>query len=307
MDIKEISAYGFSAKINLTRGACCISLRCGTLEILREPNYSQLDNPYLYGMPLLFPVNRIDEGSFVFEDRLYRFPVNEPETGCHLHGTLHETPFTLVEQGDGYLRAGYAAAAGEYHGFQHSFEIEVIYELCEWGLSHTVKVKNKSQNNMPCLLGYHTTFNARPFGPAESTWVKVDVEREYERNMKNYLPTGICPEPDDVTRALTAGEFEPCSRPISRHYKAPRAGVISIRSARGEIMYENSDNLPFRLVYNGPANGYICLEPMTSLANSPRSPFTREDAGFNYIRPYSEQVFESRIKINIFNRKDHGI
>ena len=113
MDIREISAYGFSAKINLTRGACCISLRCENYEILREPDYSRLDNPYLYGMPLLFPVNRIEGGSFVFEDRAYEFPINEPKTGCHLHGTLHETPFTLLEQGDGYLRARYSAAEGE--------------------------------------------------------------------------------------------------------------------------------------------------------------------------------------------------
>ena len=60
----------FSAKINATLGANLISLRNDKLgvKILREPDYSvPLDNPYLYGAPLLFPVNRISGGKFTFD------------------------------------------------------------------------------------------------------------------------------------------------------------------------------------------------------------------------------------------------
>ena len=67
MNIYEITSGEYSAKINLSRGANCISLRNMRYHalILREPDYSsELDNPYLYGMPILFPVNRIDGGCF---------------------------------------------------------------------------------------------------------------------------------------------------------------------------------------------------------------------------------------------------
>ena len=62
----NLSGGGYSAVINLNRGANCISLRheSGAV-ILREPEDPDvLDNPYLYGMPILFPVNRIDNGCF---------------------------------------------------------------------------------------------------------------------------------------------------------------------------------------------------------------------------------------------------
>ena len=59
-------------------GANCISLTHETHRavILREPDYEKkLDNPYLYGMPLLFPANRISGGRFYFKGREYCFPV----------------------------------------------------------------------------------------------------------------------------------------------------------------------------------------------------------------------------------------
>ena len=78
--IYKISCGDYTAEINLSRGANCISLRnrkYGAV-ILREPDYSkELDNPYLYGMPILYPVNRISGGKFEFEGREYVFPINE--------------------------------------------------------------------------------------------------------------------------------------------------------------------------------------------------------------------------------------
>lgn len=99
--IIKIQSGDYSAKINLSRGANCISLRNKRYDakILREPNYSkELDNPYLYGMPILYPVNRISGGSFMFDCRKYIFPINEPNTNCHIHGFLHNSEFKLAEQ-----------------------------------------------------------------------------------------------------------------------------------------------------------------------------------------------------------------
>lgn len=73
--------------------------------ILREPNKSGvLDNPYLYGMPILYPANRISGGSFRFEGRIYKFPINEPGTNCHLHGILHEMEFKITENDTNFVK-----------------------------------------------------------------------------------------------------------------------------------------------------------------------------------------------------------
>ena len=85
----NLASDDWSAVIDLLHGANCISLRNKKYHaaLLREPPENiKLDNPYLYGMPILFPVNRIENGIFEFEGREYVFPINEPSTGCHLHG-----------------------------------------------------------------------------------------------------------------------------------------------------------------------------------------------------------------------------
>lgn len=299
MDIKSISAHGYTARINLSRGANCISLTHTepNAAILREPCYETgIDNPFLYGMPILFPQNRISGGEFEFDGRRYTFPINEEKTRCHLHGTLHGMQFSLIEHTDSSLTASYTADEGEYLGFPHSFRIVMSYTLNDDGLIHKTEVYNLSDSAMPCLLGFHTTFNASPFGDAQSS-VLVDIEKEYERNMQNYLPTGICPEPDSVTSALSCGSFDPKSQPISRHYKAGGKMRLEIRSGEYAVSYENSSNMPFRLIYNGDASGYICLEPQTSLANSPNSPYSRTEAEFMAIAPHSSECFVSKIKI----------
>lgn len=92
----NLKSRNYTAVITPSRGANCVSLRnteYGAV-ILRElPMGAKPDNPYLYGMPVLFPVNRISGGRFEFEGREYIFPINEPNTGCHIHGTLHSETF----------------------------------------------------------------------------------------------------------------------------------------------------------------------------------------------------------------------
>ena len=59
----KLERDAWSAVIDLFHGANCISLRNKRYHatLLREPpECVKLDNPYFYGMPILFPVNRYD-------------------------------------------------------------------------------------------------------------------------------------------------------------------------------------------------------------------------------------------------------
>ena len=296
MRLISIDGGGYSATVNLERGANCIKLRDNRhgISILREPDYSagELDNPYLYGMPILFPVNRIFSGSFEFEGRTYRFPINEPSTGCHLHGELHCTEFELVESSASRIVCAYRAKADQYLSFPHAFEILMEYSLGDDGLTHKTKVTNLSNENMPCMLGFHTTFNAQ--GESKAF---VDIAEEYRRNMKNYLPTGEKPEFDEVTNRLKCGEFSPFEAIISRHYRAGKTGLMSLEDNSVKIVYENDAKFAFRLIYNGQANEYICLEPQTCLANAPHAPFSREECGFDFIEPKKSKTYISKIYV----------
>lgn len=305
--IVEIKYLDYSAKINLSRGGNCISIRNQKYRarLLREPDYSkELDNPYLYGMPILFPVNRISGGRFVFEGREYLFPINEPDTGCHLHGELHKTEFELVEQSESRVVCLYIAdEQNSYLCFPHAFEIKLTYELREDGFYQTTEITNLSEKNMPVFIGFHTTFNvlfaenSRP----ENIKVLAEISEEYERNMTNYLPTGVKPEFDETSLALNTGEFSPFMKAISRHYRCRKPGKMVIYDAGNDlsVVYENDEKYKFRLIYNGNADEYICLEPQNCMANCQNAPFSRKEAGFDYIEPGASKLYASRISIEV--------
>ena len=292
----------WSAVIDLNHGANCIALRNKkyNARLLRElPQDGELDNPYLYGMPILFPVNRIENGRFEFEGRQYVFPINEPSTGCHLHGELHRTAFEAIEITNRKIKCRYVATKRHpYLSFPHEFEIVMEYELKDDGFYHTVTVTNLSDDNMPLFLGFHTTFhtlftdNSRP----EDIRVFAEISEEYERYMEiNYLPTGKKPEFDTTSRSLADGTYKPFEEKTSRHYRGQ--GSMSLTDvARGlRMVYENDKKYGFRLIYNGGCDGYICLEPQTCLANCQNSPFSREEGGFDFLQPGESKTYGSRI------------
>lgn len=286
------------ALINPERGANCISLRNSKYKaiILRELNKSGvLDNPYLYGMPILYPANRISGGCFEFEGKTYRFPINEPETNCHLHGMLHEMEFEITESGTSFVKCVFEKP---YLEFPHSFRIEMTYKLSADGLEQRTKITNLSEENMPNFLGFHTTFNV-PFlegALAEDVRLYAEIGNEIERD-RNYLPTGKLLSYDDVAEKMNIGEFMPLEKVISRHCRAKKGGRIELTDIKQgiKLIYENDEKFGWRLFYNGSSDGYICLEPMTCMANCQNSPFDCTYAGFDSIAPHSSKEYISKI------------
>lgn len=305
MNIYEIKHGAYSAKINLSRGANCISLRNSqyNANILREPDYSKpLDNPYLYGMPILFPVNRISGGKFEFEGREYVFPVNEPHTGCHIHGMVHEQEFQMVSGGEDYVICSYRPTSREqYFGGLHEFEIIISYYLTDAGMEQRTEIQNLSSENMPVMIGFHTTFQI-PFmenQSADDLRILADVTDLIERNMDTYLPTGKILNADEITKQFQQGIFLPCAYRISRHYKSGANGEMCIRDTKRNlsVRYENSANMGFRLLYNGNADQYICMEPQNCLVNYMNEEFDKKYAGFEYLPSGKSKIYISNISI----------
>ena len=280
MDIRELRCGDYTATINLSRGANCVSLRHRSLGacVLREPpnDSSEWDNPYLYGMPILFPVNRISGGQFTFDGYEYRLPINEPQTGCHLHGTLHQTPFVAQQQDERSICCVYRSN-GEYSGFPQDFEIRICYEVGETGFTQTTHITNFSAQRLPLLLGFHTTF-ALPFvkgSDPDQIRIGAEVGELVERNMCNYIPTGRLLSSDAVTAALNRTDFAPCSEQISRHYRATGAGTMTLWDPQSgvTVRYRNDAKYGWRLLYNGEANAFVCMEPQSCAVDCFNTPY----------------------------------
>ena len=84
---------------------------------------------------------------------------------------------------------------------------------------------------------------------------------------------------------------------ISRQYLAKDGGMVALRDEKCKlsVVYEMDEKFGFRLLYNGNADEYICIEPQTCMANAPNAPFEREYAGFDFIKPHEKKTYYTRI------------
>lgn len=300
MGIVTIKAGDYAAKIHVNRGANCISLKNTRykVSILREPpDPERPENPFLYGMPLLFPVNRIQGGAFLFEGRQYRFPINEPKTNCHIHGFLHDAPFRVTEQGESFVRCRYESD-DRYRFFPHKFRVEILYALSGEGLRQEVSIHNLSEENMPVFLGFHTTFNI-PFAQASSAdgvRIYAEVGDEVERDTKSYVPTGKLLPGDAISESLNTGQFAPGKTGISKHYKAAGEGKIELMDMEKQlkILYRTDGQFGWRLFFGG-GKDFICLEPQTCMVNCQNAAFDRTCTGFDFLAPQTCKTYVSQL------------
>ena len=300
----ELRAHGYTAVILPERGGSCVDLAKGDVHALRTPA-SMADyeaDPFLYGTPILFFPNRISGGSFDFEGRRYVLPVNEPATGCFLHGTLHETPFAVEQKRADYVRLVYCAQKEQpYLTFPHAFTLTLEWALNEEGLRQRAIFRNESQENMPVALAFHTTF-CIPFAPGsspENVQLKLDAACEYGRNMRTYLPDGCCQMDFPGKDEMAVGSYVPARYTISRLFRMAgrREMRLTDRTKGDEIVYRAGETYGYWMVYNGGSKEYLCVEPQSWLSDCPNAPFDWDAHGFAFVAPGEAYSFETVMSI----------
>lgn len=296
-ELLRLAGGGYEAALLPRRGANCILLRhtASGCDVLRTPQ-SLADfangSPFLYGMPPLFFPNRIAGGRFQFEERSYRFPINEPRTGCHLHGTLHETPFVVTSRQNDTATLQYTATRERPYGaFPHAFRIEVTCRLGENGLRQDFIATNQSGQAMPFALGCHTTFRL-PFAPdedARALRLQLEGTQEYERDDR-MLPTG--------RRTPFCAEGWRPGKAISALVKRAGPGPMRLGRAGGpQVVYEADPRFTCWMVYGNAAGGFLCVEPQTWVTNAPNLPLLPEDGGLLTIQPGKSVVLTTRLRV----------
>lgn len=147
-------------------GSRVISLRWkpSDTELLRTPpsmtEYEQ--TPFLYGMPVLFPPNRIENGSFTFEGRPYQFRINEPQHRNHSHGLVHDEAWEVGRcwtKGNRAVIETVFSSRGRHavmSQFPHEFSILLRMSIDGASFRQTAEIRNKSKHSFPWGLGYHS-------------------------------------------------------------------------------------------------------------------------------------------------------
>ncbi|XID95533.1 aldose 1-epimerase [Paenibacillaceae bacterium WGS1546] len=279
---------------------------------IREPGDEDWEafarKPWLHGVPVLFPPNRYDGGRFTFAGRAYRLPVNEPETGNHLHGFVYLSKWEVADFGSSEessfvtVRLSFDERHPGYEYFPHRVEMSQTFALTDAGLSHRFDAANASAEAIPFMLGFHTTVNA-PFAPGsavEDMDCGLSIGERWELD-ERMLPTGKRLPLNEEERRLREGKGNPYFASLDHHYTAsPVNGInamtIHDRRAGAKFVYEAGDGYKHWMVYNGEANGkFFCPEPQTSMVNAPNVDLPAKQTGLIRLEPGERWTATSRM------------
>lgn len=269
-------------------GANCISLvhiptGASFFRIPVDAHLSPAD-ANVYGLPLLFPPNRIQDGHFVFNGNNYEFPINEPARHHHIHGFLSSTPF--VHLGGGVFRYS-ANKENPYLCFPHSFDIERRYFLKADGLHHSIKVTNHSNSSMPCGIGIHAAWNTSFFSNVSDVdcCLQCYALCRWVHNPTTIIPTGESLDNTEDVLSLRRGTLPVSGISISALYEIDPSCPVSLHTPNGRFDCFMPDTR-FLMLWNGGGNKrFICPEPQSWLVNAPNLPLDPKTSGFFALKP----------------------
>lgn len=271
-------------------------------KFLREPLEGQMDDfkaqPGIYGIPVLYPPNRYEDGEFPWRGQVYHLPVNEAATGNHLHGFLHTSKWNVEQFGttatESYVIV--TVKVDEHHEmYQYlpfKFTVKLKYSLSEYGLAQHLFVINEGQNEMPCLFAFHTAINA-PFatGSAASDYkVKATIGERWQMSDR-MLPTGQYQPLSEEEKQMQGEGVYPFFTSLDNHYTArPQNGrnVMELTDTKlgVTLVYDVGTSYKQWMIWNnGAKEGFFCPEPQINLVNAPKSTLPAEEIGLFSLQP----------------------
>ncbi|MDQ6421204.1 aldose 1-epimerase [Paenibacillus sp. LHD-117] len=270
--------------------------------LLREPSPEEMDGfrerPIVHGIPVLFPPNRYEDGTFAWNGRTYAFPVNEASTGNHLHGFFHDAAWSVDEYGvtgtESY--AQFSIAIDESHPIfeylPHRFALRLRYSLSDNGLLQHVMVINNGEEAMPCMIAFHTTINA-PFAPgstSEDYRFTMTTGKRWEMS-ERMLPTGKHQPLLEEEVAMQTTGVSPFWQPMDNHYTSETQGgrnKMELTDTREGVtlVYDVGTAYKQWMIWNNKATpGFFCPEPQLNLVNAPNVDLPSEEIGLVSLEP----------------------
>lgn len=315
--ILNMSIGSVSAKINAGEGANLFSLKdeeCG-LDILidhDDPSNRALDFPF-FGMPILFPPNRISGGAFSFNGKNYTLPINDAAgLNNYIHGFLYFEKWEILrtqvsnDHCTAVLCYNSTVDSPVYKLFPHLFHIELEYTLTKSGILTKIFVKNVDDIPLPFGLGFHT-FVKLPFnknGDISRCKMSVTIGKEWILDPAN-IPTGEKKDIKNEHTALTGEGLPLYGHALSNHFTAQpierkgnmfNGAVITDDSVKQSVIYEVGKEFGHWMLWNGSGvDGFICPEPQTIVVDAFNTKDERDDTGFIALKP--EETFETYEKV----------
>ena len=318
MNIEKISWQGLDAVLMETNvyeaiivpsmGANLVKLYNKTLEIdiLRTPKMEEmetfLDRPQIFGVPLLFPPNRIEDGKYNFAGKEYQYPITIPAQNNYHHGIIKSQPFTVTStrfSNDAIeVEACYFSNRinnAIYTDFPHEFVCKIRFILTDNELTHIVSFSNLGTEPMPLGVGYHTPI-CLPFSKntEKSDYkLRLSVGKRWELTDRN-LPTGNLLDLSEEESLLRTEGMVVTGKPIEIAL-TDKALTENEKNYHGAILTNEKDNISvfyevdsqfkhWTLWNNGGEVDWACPEPQTWAINAPNLKLPAEVTGMQAVK-----------------------
>jgi len=318
MNIEKINWHGIDAVLLETNvyeaiivpsiGANLIRLfnKEKQIDILHTPDSEEVETflkrPQIFGVPLLFPPNRIEDGKYSFAGKNYEFPITIPEQNNYHHGIIKSQPFTIT-------RTRYSSDAVEveasfysncinnaiFTNFPHEFVCRIRFILTDKELTHIVSFTNLGTDPMPVGVGFHTPIRL----PFSKNTVKSDYKlrlsagKQWELNERG-LPTGNLLDLSGEEALLRTDGMIVTGKPIEKALTnesiqvdgKPFSGAILTNIKDKTSVYYEVDRefKHWTLWNNGGEADWVCPEPQTWAINAPNLNLSPEITGMQSIR-----------------------
>lgn len=304
----EFSKGDYTALLVPSVGANLVRLantRLGA-EILRTPAADETETfrgrPQVFGLPLLFPPNRIADGRYIFEGRTYQYPITIEKEHNYHHGILKSQPFMVSkarETDDEVLvECRYYSNAGNdaiFRDFPHEFKCKMIYRLTAEGLEQEVVFTNRSKTRMPLGIGFHTPMRIPFAGGSDADYVmRAAIGEQVELDARN-LPTGRkLPLSEQFAKLRDGGLRVTGCAPIEAGFtlreidvdgKPYRGALVENVRTGVRTFYEVDKGTIYWTIWNnGGQVPYCCPEPQSWITNAPNAADPEAD-GFRAVAP----------------------
>ena len=317
MNIEKINWYGMEAVLLETNvyeailvpsmGANLVKLfnKEKGVDILRTPTEEDvetfLSRPQIFGVPLLFPPNRIEDGTYEFRGKKYEYPITIPAQNNYHHGIIKSQPFTITR-----TRISSDALEVEasffsnrinnaiFENFPHEFVCKIRIILSDNELTHIVTFSNLGTEPMPLGVGYHTPIRL-PFSKntdKSDYKLRLSAGKRWELSDRS-LPTGNLLDLSEEESLLRTEGMTVTGKPIEialtdeaifENGKTFHGAILTNAKDNIRVYYEvDSQFKHWTLWNNGGEVDWVCPEPQTWAINAPNLKLPTEITGMQTV------------------------
>lgn len=321
MEAIHFEAGGYDAIMVPEIGANVIKLshKATGAEILRTPTADEIETfktrPQIFGLPLLFPPNRIEDGTYTFESHQYQYPITISDQNNYHHGIIKSEPFILTRTETGTdwveVEASYFSNLFNnaiYKNFPHELICKMTFRLSAEGLKQTTTFINLGKDNMPVGMGFHTPINV-PFtenGNRNDYRLKLSAGKRWEMSNRT-LPTGKLDDlgseeaplrDEGIVTFGKAIEWALTNEPLQIDGREYSGAILTDTAKNLSVYYETDKQFKhWTLWNNGGEVPYICPEPQSWATNAPNLKLPAEITGFQFIAPGKEWSAVTRLYV----------